>query len=398
MLAVMALTLAVLSGGTQVPPRTQDGPFDTLQKVIPNPTGKNGYEEFVVASAMIRYSTEITDAVEQNRVTLKEKRQGVAMNRKALELFRAGLKKPILPPREKVGFDTVFPELGHFRDLARLLRWEQEVYLADGRVSQAISSWRDGMMFSRRIQMTVLIAGLVGVACENINMVAVPHHLEQLSYSDCRQLQQAVTELLALPDPLPALLNAEFQTMDQMLSDLAKKRNLKLDDLVGELDEQQPGAPDPLEVFRRDPGFLIQSIPKVREILQRRHAELLSDARKPAWERTPPEDDTSQNSDPVERLAAVFSPSLARVTDRYTVTQVRLRLLGTHAAVLSYRWWNDHPPASLEMLKLGDMAVDPFSGKPFKYVPSEFSYQLHSVGGGQRGPQGDLFVTPEGTH
>jgi hypothetical protein len=94
--------------------------------------------------------------------------------------------------------------------------------------------------------------------------------------------------------------------------------------------------------------------------------------------------------------------------DRSTVSETRLRLLYIHAAILAYRWWHGNPPATLDALKLGDMAIDSFSGQPFVYKPTGYTYKLYSVGikrqdgGGKPGTGswsqgGDLFVTPDGS-
>ncbi len=85
-----------------------------------------------------------------------------------------------------------------------------------------------------------------------------------------------------------------------------------------------------------------------------------------------------------------------------------IRLLGCYAAVKRYRQQRGVYPPSLEALRpeLGEMIIDPFTGKPFVYrADPQRGFQLYSVGenltddGGRLSAnrqQGDLLPITEG--
>ncbi len=67
--------------------------------------------------------------------------------------------------------------------------------------------------------------------------------------------------------------------------------------------------------------------------------------------------------------------------DRFASEQVLLQILGVHAAVLRYRWQHRHLPGSLEELRLGDLAIDPFTRKSLTYQRvDDHTYEIGSAG------------------
>jgi hypothetical protein len=80
-----------------------------------------------------------------------------------------------------------------------------------------------------------------------------------------------------------------------------------------------------------------------------------------------------------------------------------MRLVGCAAAIRLHKLRTGKYPASLEALQLGEMSIDPFSGKPFVYkTDPRFGFLLYSVSenrvddggqspyGGAPEPRGDL--------
>src|SRR5262245_1175451 len=67
---------------------------DLFKQVIPNPTGKNGYEEFVMACALLKQS-EWSGKAQLPEATLTTKRRMLEepVVVRALSMFRKGLKK-----------------------------------------------------------------------------------------------------------------------------------------------------------------------------------------------------------------------------------------------------------------------------------------------------------------
>jgi hypothetical protein len=57
-----------------------------------------------------------------------------------------------------------------------------------------------------------------------------------------------------------------------------------------------------------------------------------------------------------------------------------MRLVGCTAAIRLHKLRTGKYPASLEALQLGEMIIDPFSGKPFVYkTDPRFGFLLYSV-------------------
>ncbi len=113
--------------------------------------------------------------------------------------------------------------------------------------------------------------------------------------------------------------------------------------------------------------------------LNRQYENLLSLAHKPSWERDytklPPPSHPLLNhlSSPLTVNLLVFK------WDTYHVT--RVRLLGVLSAVRLYHQRTGRYPERLEDLHLGEMIIDPFTGKPFIYrVDPVKGFQLYSAG------------------
>jgi hypothetical protein len=74
-------------------------------------------------------------------------------------------------------------------------------------------------------------------------------------------------------------------------------------------------------------------------------------------------------------------PSTSAVNDGYAKDHARLRLLACHAAILRYRWEQDRLPPDLASLRLGELAIDPFTGQLLEYHQTGArSYSLVSGG------------------
>ena len=172
LLRYLLLTGAIASalpacGQVQEKPRTNN-----FEKLFTNPTGQNGYEEFVQAGDILLNAPAWQDydkamSAEQS-LTLAMKRRVASdpMVRSAMETLRAGLKKPVRSPRAKLDDETLWPELATFRTLGRLASVVMYVELADGRISQALDTFSDVLKFGYVSQTDSLISGLVAVAID----------------------------------------------------------------------------------------------------------------------------------------------------------------------------------------------------------------------------------------
>jgi len=141
------------------------------------------------------------------------------------------------------------------------------------------------------------------------------------------------------------------------------------------------------------------ALPEYRRGMQ----QLTQTAQKPAWERTPvdfPQFTQAFNT-------AFFDVDVFRVAMRLETYEVAYsRMLGCVAAIRLHKQRTGRYPDSLESLRLGDLAIDPFTGAPFVYkVDPQRGFMLYSAGenrvddgGVQRdgwGAQGDLIILPD---
>jgi hypothetical protein len=304
---------------------------------------------------------------------------------KALTLLREGVAKPVFSPRVRPTYTTLLPELAPFRSLARLLQLQQYVFLADGRTAEAIANARLGLRLGRVIQTDTLISGLVGIAVSTISLRSMGTHLAQLSARDCELLYQVCMEWLNQPDPQIAILEAERRAIRNVLEDMtaevkqkgpaALKESFGLDDeqflkAQGFLKELETGSPEALDRLIR------QVEARLDEVFMRHRSELA----RPPWQRAVFKPEALNRGGPVDWAAEMLLPSLSLVSDRYTREMAQVRLLACHCAILRHRWEHDRLPRNLEVLKLGPLALDPFTGQSLQYRVQGLRYTLTSAG------------------
>ncbi len=328
--------------------------------------------------------------VKGNGVPLALRRRALADGPvvRALAALRRAFTKPIRSPRQEVSLDTLLPEFAEFRALGRLLALQQEVYLADGRVRDAIETARTCLHLGQAIQTDTMISGLVGIAISAICIRRMGDHLEQLAVPDCDHLFKVCGEWLAMADPYPRILQAERRAMAKVLADLRSADRKRLGELFGlELDDPN-GDPaeqlerrqtlDELAALESSPGRKAAVLDDVGRLLDGQYRRALAEAEKPPWERARLEPVAEQSLP--GRLADMLYPALNRVQERYTEEMARVRLLACHAAILRYRWEHGRPPRDLAGLRLGQLVVDPFTGRPLEYRSLGYRYELASAG------------------
>ncbi len=372
----------------------QPKPSQVFQQLFPNPTGQNAYEDFVRAGDLLKNSPAFRAAqgegMSELDLTLAKKREflsdpGVSA---ALALVRTGVKKPARSPHEKLDDETVMPEMVLYRVVARALSVEMYVLLADGRVSQAISAFADGLTMSYLVHSDTLINGLVAIAMDAIVIRSLSEHLEQLSSRDCERLIAVANDWLKTPDPGVAIMARERISMMKLL-DKYRSQPAKLASL---LDSGQPGSPQRVEydnlvqkLSGSNPNAIGPVFDQVAARANSYYDQVEGNMRKPIWERTDIPEPVNDGSLTHQILKGVL-PALNRVLDRYGVEQAKVQLLGVHAAIRRYRWENNTLPNSIDQLKLGRLGIDPFSGKPFIYKRTDDrTYELSSIGAMDRG-------------
>ncbi len=385
-LLALALLLAVGSAAAQDAPVAPQ-PVDNFSKLFPSPTGQNGYEEFVAAADLVSNDTAWKELEQNlgdaNLDTLAAKRQVVGDLRvqRVLDLIREGLRKPIHSPHLTVDDQTTFPQLAPFRSVARLIYVDMYVLLADGKVGEAIALLGDALRFSYDIQKDTLIAGLVGIAIDAITIRSLARHLDQMSARDCDQLLALAQDWMSVPDPAIEVINGERKAM---LNTLRKYRSSPTDlvsvSSVDASDEQKQENGRLAERLRGNPDAAAATMDQVAGMVNAYYDRVTAELQKPVWERKIPEPPKKDGSVGAALLNLVL-PATVQVNEKFARDQAQVQLLGVHAAIRRYLWEHDALPPSLDVLRLGRLALDPFSGKPLAYrVTGARTYDLSSIG------------------
>lgn len=352
-----------------------------FRQVIPNPTGRNGYEELVLAAETLSTSPVAEKVRNAATLTLTEKR-AVVDDRTAvrvLTLIRQGLAKSISPPRAELNFETMLPELPLFRDLGRLLAIQQYVHLADGRTAEALGLARTGMKLARAVQTDTLIAGLVGIAIGTTCLRPLAQHLDQLSARDCVMLHQICMECLDQPSLFASVLRSDLKgTLSSIgkMRDEAKKGNVfAAAAALGINGEMLKGQ---AESIPQTPEEIDAAFTQIAARFETVFQGIMAEYAKPAWERrlTLPD----QQKDFAGALVSQLMPSYEQVDRAYTREGAQVRLLACHAAIYRYKWEHDRLPGDLNVLNLGELARDPFTGLLLQYEVRGKRYSLTSAG------------------
>ena len=375
----------------QVPPEGPGGdppppgptPFEQL---FPQPTGQNGYEEFVLAGMALREAEKRTGFPYGRQPTLTERRAYLNEPevRRGMALLRQGLAKPIRSPHENANFATLFPDFALLRGLARALGVEQYVLLADGKTPAAVDVLADGLRLSRSISGTFVIGALVGASIQAIVLTQIADHVAQLSVRDCRRLEVILRQFLEAPDPLLDSLEQERRTSIQAISEMLRGKFDVVEAGLFATDDDGNLEPEALEMMREverlkaDPNAISALTAQVTARINSAVDEAI------AWYRDPSSVVPRAAAPPgslADQIAATVSPLYGSVSRRFTETRIRLQMVGVHAAIRRYQWEYDRLPTNLDELRLAGLEIDPYTRKPFAYrVLTRATYELASAG------------------
>lgn len=350
------------------------GEASVFPKLFPRPTGANGYEEIVMA-ADLAAAAEARMVLMGPDVTLTDLRAALRDPERirAIELLRAGLRKPISSPARPQSPDALQPELPHLRSLARLLAANIRAAFADGRNADALGYLSTGLRLAAALHGETLIASLVGVAVHSIVLRTYARYLTQLSANDCDRLLEVVRSMRRLPDPARLALEAERRHVASRISSLRRDASA-LREYLGQSEgaAQLPELPDQ----RALDAFVSQVLTEINFAFSQRIAE----SARPRWQRKASLSEEGGRTVGSAFVAVLLEPLAAAMT-RFDWARTELQLLGVHAAIRRYAWEHQRLPSSLEELRLGEMTVDPFTGKPLVYrVTGQPTYEVYSAG------------------
>jgi hypothetical protein len=381
-----------------------------LAKIVPQPTGKNGYEDYLHAGdlaggylwpmyeQMMGYRlTKIDSKIDpDDEQTLPPVAPGTSLESTdlairiaandhvggAFDVVELGNTKQVYDPRQALSSETLFPEMARFKMLAKIGTNKAYVEFAEGKTSVATKDLLEGLKFSKNIFGSVLISGLVSIAMQAIFLAEFNRHLGQLSLSDAQLIDKTCKYLIDTPYPVREMFQREFQMTSNSIDQIIDKP----EEILSEDENRAFGSalsslgPSDKALLK---GFLIQT-------LSERYGETANMLGGPEanWPvggaGVDPIVSTQDKS--VSNLTILLANelhgknSLRQYTTAMAKARIQIRLLQLHAKVIEYRWQNGSLPRTIEDFADAKTATDPFAGTPFHYEVKDGNYRLYSTG------------------
>lgn len=382
-----------------------------LQQIVPQPTGQNGYEDYLRACDAIGDRSVISDYMSWNpnprtyvlgkedpppemsplarrlekMSMLEVRREAVAKYAPVLRYLQRGNAKKVWEPREKIGALTTFPEYSYMKSVAKLADFAAYVAFADGRTREGTQYLIDEFILGQNLEGGILISHLVGIAIEAIAFSGFERHLSGLSRNDAEMIEKAVPGLLSGTPRLVDSLKQEYKMILQGLQEF-------LDNPEVGVDEEGDSMWPPKEIV----SALKALSPERRQALYRQTEVLLLAKMEPLYKKFDgPEslwDDTKGDEEGevkppqrVEELPRYWAAEMTPVFNQSGIASARMRtqirLLGLHAAVIRYMWDHNKLPKTLEDAVKKDRIEDPLSGQRFIYEPQgAWAFRIYSPG------------------
>jgi hypothetical protein len=390
--------LAALGPAGQVPeksgnllPQPEPARQPCFGQVVANPTGHNGYEDYVLAADVmvqpkVREAGDAVNAPPPSLSPLAAKRAWVAAARRALELVRTGNSKPMFDPRRKVDATTLFPEFAGFKQIARLFAAEARVRFADGDTAGATQSIVDCLTFAERFGHFCEIGSLVGIACTAIILAEAESDLRVLSQRDAVTLAIAADSLLQRPTALLDGVRSEAallaSSVDQAIDDVSNRAP----DPSEDPDADQTWAKYTAELRGLSPSQRQALKGQVVAGLDSRLMGILATLSGPeqGWTEGEPADQAPTRL--TDFIVQICLPVYGQAMNAAARSRTQLRLLRLHGAIISFLWEWHRLPKKLDELQNAAITENPVAGKPFHYqATGASSYELWSDGCGETG-------------
>ena len=305
-----------------------------------------------------------------------------------LQEYRPYLTQPSVVVLEYTPTPTA-SELAAFRQLARVEAYFARKAFMSRRPAEGVERATALMQLSNQISNEGMIMHfLTATAMRSMARAALIDHLETLEDAEALQrlLEWARAEEERCPE-LAKIVQTEYFLGLAVFQLAFSTYEVSWDDSVSPWWWRYP-------VVRQ--WYARVALPEYHQGMQ----QLMRTAQKPAWERTPADFPQFKRAFNAE----FFDVETFRATMDIEAREIAYaRLLGCVAAIRLHRQRTGRYPDSLAALRLGDLAIDPFTGAPFVYrVDPQRGFLLYSKGknrvddgGVQRdgqGEQGDLVL------
>jgi hypothetical protein len=270
--------------------------------------------------------------------------------------------------------ETPFPELSAMRRIARAEAYLMREELRQKRYRAAIArADRLSRLADQVRNGGPLIHYLVGVAIHSIALHPIREELPRI------QDRAALEALLKLARdyekrrvPLWQCMQEEYYFGLSVHRDIAEGRT---DYSKLASNDAQTGKGTRASSVLAGRLMVKTALPEYHRLMQRTVEEL----KLPFGERP------QRTAEDIERetrhpLNQILLPVFAQASDKEASEVAIMRLVGCAAAIRLHKMRTGKYPASLEALQLGEMIIDPFSGKPFVYqTDPRFGFLLYSV-------------------
>ena len=161
-----------------------------LPRTLPVPNGYTDFQKAIAATA--------GDPKAARSGPTNELRTYIEKNQEPLRQIRDGLTKQCQVPVEYTTayINNHLPELGGIKALALVLEAEGQLAEKDGRLSDAIKSYLDGIRFSHDVARGgLLIDQVLAIACEAIAVKPLNALRSRLAVNDCRLTAKALEKI-----------------------------------------------------------------------------------------------------------------------------------------------------------------------------------------------------------
>lgn len=425
MIAAIALGVTILGQQPEsASPAQQRPPQSLMKQLIPNPTGKNGYEEIVMAAdilrstdyreydAMARTMPETAEGLTGTRLAVYNDMKGKTMlqryrklverDGKVIDLLYQAAKKDIYDPRTSGDFNTLFPELTVFKDIAKFVAVDSYCLFADGQGAQGTRLLMTALEVFDRLGRGVLIQYLVGVACQSILLPSIEERMPQMSQKDAALMDQAVQEILARQPAIRESISTEFKFtlsgLDKAFGDVKSAS-----ELIGMFDDSARESVGPV-LSSMGPADLqrIKEGSKSRVAEAGRDMVRLFEGAENQWASykalDAPTPDWKSTAGIISGVADAILPVFEQAGRSAAVSRTRFRILGLAGSVIKSRWENGQLPNRLSDAVGEDRAMDPLSLLPFELKRDGIGgFSIISKGTKETGEIGIRYKAPKGT-
>ena len=370
---LVILTIVWWTSAQQLPMITVPSPK------LPTP---NAFDTFNSAAANFVDGSKIGYAIGTRHTGLKddrdytwvEKRKFVAENALTLKLLRKGLHQVYLNPPAR-SFNFMFPYYARYRAMARLLVLESQVKINQGDYAGATRSSMDAMdLGAQAPHGSVLIGGLVGIACQAIGRRPIWQHIDRLNVAQAREVGRRIGQIRRRQVPFAETMLEEKWCIQAGLLEVMRKPNS-----LGAI-AQNIGSPVPAfmnSAVLSQLAFLVYSKRRIMNDYTTYIDAEIARAKLPFGTAPPP-------PIPNDPIVQILVPVYDQASLKFVSHEAQNGLLEIAFALRAYRVEHRAYPAALNALATAipsERTIDPFAkGASYKYRPAGSGYILYSVG------------------